>query len=192
MLKKLLKYDLKWTLKNLIIFMGLGTFFSIIGRILDLTTDSLFFDIISGICKGAALSLTISALVNAIIRSWVRMGSNMYKDESYLTHTLPVTRSTHYYSKCIHSVICVVLTVMVILLNVFILYYSKENMEILKSSLNMLASALDISAFGFIILVFFIVIAEALFIIQCGYFGIIMGNRHNTKKGLFVTVLLSI
>ena len=56
MLKNLVKYDFKWVFKNLIIFIGLGLILSIIGRLLDLIDNSLVFKIITGICKGAAIS----------------------------------------------------------------------------------------------------------------------------------------
>ena len=99
MLKKLVKYDLKWLLKVIVIFLALGIFFATTGRLLDLISDSLVFSIVSAICKGAALSMLISGLFNLVIRSWVRIILNLYKDEAYLTHTLPIKRETHYLSK---------------------------------------------------------------------------------------------
>lgn len=182
MLKKLLKYDLKWLLKIICIFCGIGTLFGVLSRVLELCTDSLFFDIIIAILKGTSLSLTISALFNSIIRAWVRLGSNMYKDESYLTNTLPIPRTTHYLSKCLSGLICVVLSTIVILLNVVVMYYSKDNLQFIKESLNLLSTTLDVSIVWFVILLFIVVLLEALFILQCGYFGIIYGNTLNKNK----------
>lgn len=183
MLKKLIKYDTKWTLKNIYIFIGLGLFFGIVARLLDLAPDSLFFKIVKGIFKGASLSMTISALVNSIIRPWVRMELNMYKDQAYLTHTIPVSRSIIYLSKFLNALICIVLSSAVLLIDLFIMYYSKETIETLKLSLNMLATTLDVSVVLFIVLVSFVVLVEALFIVQCGYFGIVYGNSYNKNKG---------
>ena len=98
MLGKLLKYDLKWSLKLICIFLGIGLFLAILGRVLELCPDSMFFAILIGIIKGASLSLTITGVFNAVIRSWVRFILNCYKDESYLTNTIPVKRSTILYS----------------------------------------------------------------------------------------------
>ena len=183
MLKKLLKYDTKWTLKNIYIFIGLGLFFGIIGRLLELAPDSLLFEIIVGIFKGASLSLTISALVNSIIRPWVRMELNMYKEQAYLTHTIPVDRNVIYLSKFINALVCIVLSCLVLLIDLFIMYYSKETIELIKASLNMLATTLDVSVVLFVVLVSFVVLIETLFIVQCGYFGIIYGNSYNKNKG---------
>lgn len=185
MLIKLLKYDLKWTIKNIDIFLGLGLFFGIVGRILELSFDSLFFDVVIGICKGAGLSLTISALVNAIIRSWVRLTINLYKDEAYLSNTLPIKRSVHLLSKCLNAIICVLIVMIVLVINLFIMYYSKETLEWLKSSLNILSSTFDTSVIGFFIIMIGVVLLEVLFIIGCGYFGIIFGHIHNYNKGFY-------
>ena len=188
MLIKLLKYDLKWTLKTIYVFLGLGLFFGILGRLLNLCFDSLFFDIVSAIFIGAGLSLTISGIINVIIRSWVRFTMNLYKDESYLTNTLPIERNIHYLSKALHSIIGVVISTFVLVVNLFIMYYSEETLELLKSSLNILSDTLDISLFWFIFLVVAVVFMEILFIIECGYFGIIFGYSHNNKKGLYTFI----
>lgn len=185
MLIKLLKYDLKWTLKNIYIFLGLGLFFGIVGRILELAFDSLFFEIVIGICKGAGLSLILSALVNGIIRPWVRLTVNLYKDEAYLSNTLPIERDVHYLSKVLNAIICVLISMIVLIINLFIMYYSKETLEWLKSTLNMLSTTLDTSVIRFVLLVAGVVLAEVLFIIFCGYFGIIFGHSHNYNKGFY-------
>ena len=106
MLKKLIKYDLKWSFKVVSIFLGLGFAFAVLGKLFSLIENSTVFNIISLICNGTALSLIISGLINCIIRSWVRIITNLYKDESYLTHTLPISRETHYLSKIISFMIC--------------------------------------------------------------------------------------
>ena len=182
MLVKLLKYDLKWLLKIVCVFLIIGIVFSVLGRLLEFCPNSLFFNIIKGIVKGIGLALTISALFNSVIRPWVRLTNNMYNDESYLSNTLPVSRSKHYLSKCLSGLICVVLSVTVLLLNVFIMYYSKSNIQLLKDSLNLVATTLDVSIIGFILLVFLVILFEVLFILQCGYFGIILGHTYNKIK----------
>ena len=34
------------------------------------------------------IGMIINSLINGLMRSWVRFINNVYKDESYLTHTL--------------------------------------------------------------------------------------------------------
>ena len=52
----------------------------------------------------------------------------------------------------------------------------------LKDSLNLLSSTLDVSIIWFVILIFIVILLQAIFILQCGYFGIIYGNTLNKNK----------
>ena len=96
MLRKLLKYELKSIFKFLIIFYVLAIFFSILTRIFFSFENSLMLEILAEIAQGAAISMMCSTLINNIMRLWVRFKSHYYGDESYLTHTLPIEKSTHY------------------------------------------------------------------------------------------------
>ena len=87
MLRKLLKYDLKWCYKPLIVFYGLALFFSVITRVVEQFPESVIFMLIDKICCGIVIVMLINILINNFIRAWVRFIKNLYKDESYLTHT---------------------------------------------------------------------------------------------------------
>lgn len=89
MLKKLLKYDLKWSYKPLVIFYILAFIFACLGRIFSEIENSMIFNIIGQICKGALIAMLVNILINNLMRVWARFIKNIYKDESYLTHTLP-------------------------------------------------------------------------------------------------------
>ena len=105
MLRKLLKYDLKYMFKFLIIFYSLAIFFGTLTRIFLSIENSLIMNIIGQVCSGAAISMMFSILINNLMRFWVRFRSNFYGDESYLTHTLPISKSTLYLSKALTSII---------------------------------------------------------------------------------------
>ena len=110
MLVKLLKYDLKYMLKNMIIFYILTIFFSISTRILFAIDDSVILKIISQISVGCMFSMMASILINTLMRSWVRFRDSIYKDEAYLTHTLPVTKNDIYNSKLFQTLIFFVIS----------------------------------------------------------------------------------
>ena len=99
MLGKLLKYDLKWIYKVVGVFYILAIIFSVAGRLLKNIENSVIFSVISQITIGIAISMMASSLINCIMRLWARFIKNLYKDESYLTHTLPVKKKTIYTSK---------------------------------------------------------------------------------------------
>ena len=101
MLKNLIKYDLKYKYKALIVFYILSMFFGILTRIFFYIEKSLMMNIIAQICSGITISMIFNILINNIMRSWVIFKQNLYGDESYLTHTLPVDKKTIYISNAI-------------------------------------------------------------------------------------------
>ena len=125
MLGKLLKYDLKWTYKGVIVFYILSIVFSIIGRLFSEIDNSLIFNVLGQICIGAAVSMVVNVLINNFIRVWVRFIRNCYKDESYLTHTLPVSKKTIFLSKVLSAIITMITSAVIIVVCLAICYYSK-------------------------------------------------------------------
>ena len=182
MLGKLLKYDLKWIYKLVGIFYVLAFIASVIGRCLGSIENSLVFSIISQIIIGFAISMMISSLINCLMRTWVRFTRNIYKDESYLTHTLPVEKKTIYASKVLAALICTFTTILVAIVCLFICYYSEANIEILKSILELAASTYDTTVLKLILLLAITLFVEILFVILIGFVGIILGHKSNKNK----------
>ena len=182
MLGKVLKYDLKWIYKVIVIFYILSLIFSIIGRGLSEIENSVVFSITSKIAFGIAISMMINSLVNCIMRLWARFTRNLYKDESYLTHTLPVSRKTTYLSKVISALICIFTTTLVIVLCLFICYYSEANLEVLKTVLELAASTYNTTVVNLLLLITFVIFLEIMFIVLIGYNGIVLGYKSNQNK----------
>ena len=191
MLEKLLKYDLKWVYKTIIIFYILSFIFSILTRIFLNIENSLLFNVIGKITNGAMISTLISCLINSLIRSWVRFIQTVYKDEAYLTHTLPVEKRTIYLSKVLTAIISSFTTVVVALLCIAICYYTKTNMEYLKSFLKLTAGTYDITVISLLLTISLVIFLEILFIILIGYVGIIIGHKSNKNK-LMKSIILGI
>lgn len=182
MLGKLLKYDLKWTYKLLIIFYLLAVFFAITGRILTDIENSFILNIIGEICIGVTIAMIANIIINSLMRSWVRFTRNLYKDESYLTHTLPVSKNTIYMSKILSGIISIFTSCITIVICLLICYYTKENIESLKSSLQIVANTYDSTIFSLLLTLANTVFLEILFILFVGYLGIIVGHKSNNKK----------
>lgn len=182
MLGKLLKYDLKWIYKVVIIFYALSFIFAILTRICFSIENSMLFSILAQIASGFTISMIASSLINSIMRSWVRLVNNIYKDESYLTHTLPVNKKTIYLSKVLAAIICSFLSIVVVVSSLFICYYSKENIEFLKQALELTANTYDTTVINLLFVVSFIIFLEIVFIILIGYVGIIIGHKANRNK----------
>ena len=182
MLRKLLKYDLKYMFKFLIIFYSLAIFFGTLTRIFLSIENSLIMEIIGKICSGAAISMMFSILINNLMRMWVRFRSNFYGDESYLTHTLPISKGTLYLYKTLASVISLFVSVAVIGLILYIAYYSKENIELVKNLLLPVADVMGSSVVKIILAFLFICFLEIANMLQSGFSGIILGHKMNNVK----------
>ena len=197
MLKKLLKHDLKWNFKLLIVFYSIALVFSILTRIFLSIDGSTVFNVIGKICSGVTISFVFNIIINNIMRCWARFTKNLYGDESYLTHTLPIEKKTIFASKFLMGVITMFTSVLVILLTLLIAYYSKENIEWIKASLNLIASIYNSTVIKLLLVIFLVFFLEMVFTIFAGYIGILLGHRSNNKRMIksvvygFITYLLT-
>lgn len=182
MLGKLLKYDLKWIYKAIIVFYILAFIFAILTRILLNVENSLLLNIFGRITNGAMISMMVSSLINCLMRSWVRFTNNIYKDESYLTHTLPVKKKTIFLSKVLMAIISSFTSIIVILACIFVAYYSQANLDVLKSFLKIAADSYNTSVINLILVVSLVILLEIIFIILIGYVGLILGHKSNKNK----------
>lgn len=185
MLKKLLKYDIKDIYKGLVIFYILSIIFSILTRIFLNIENSFILNIIGQICSGVTISMLFNILINNLMRLWGRFTQNLYKDESYLTHTLPVEKKDIYISKILTSILSLFTSILVIALTIFIAYYSKENLNILKNLLLPLVNTYDSTMLGILSALLFIFFLEFINALQSGYTGIILGHKMNNNKIIF-------
>lgn len=188
MLKKLLKYDLENKFKVLGIFYVISISFAIITRVLLSVDNSLIINIIGKISSGITISMIFNILINNIMRIWVRFKQNLYGDEAYLTHTLPVDRRTIYLSKFLNSIITIIISTLVIGVTLFIAYYSKENINLVKTLLLPLVNIYDTSMINFLLIILLVFALELMSIIQSGYTGLILGHRKNNYKTLWSIV----
>ena len=197
MLKKLLKYDLKDVYKILIIFYALSLFFAVLTRMFLNIDNSFILQVIGKICSGTTIAMIFNILINNLMRLWVRFKNNFYGDESYLTHTLPVSKKTLYLSKSLASIITLFSSVLVICISLFVAYYSKENILFIKNLLLPLAEIYESTVIIIILEFVLVCFLEIMNMLQSGYVGIVLGHRKNNNKMMlsvvygFVTYLLT-
>ena len=189
MLGKLLKYDLKWIYKPLVVFYILSLFFAVLAKVFQQIENSLIFLVIEKICSGIVISMVINILINNFMRIWSRFIKNIYKDESYLTHTLPVSKGEIYISKILSTIITMITSSIVILICLAICYLNSENIEFLKSSIEATAVYFNSSVFSFLITIVITIFFELLFAVFAGILGIILGHKSNNMKMLKSIIL---
>lgn len=182
MLGKLLKYDLKWCYKPLIVFYGLSIFFAIVTRIINQFDNSFIFMILSKIFTGVVIAMIINILINNFMRVWARVTRNLYKDESYLTHTIPVSKNLLFTSKVLTAIITMITSTIVIIATLAISYLTKDSWQIIKEAIEGTAVFFNSSVGGFIAVVIATVFFEMLFLVIAGILGIVIGYRSNNMK----------
>ena len=182
MLTKLLKYDLKYMIRNMSVFYILAIFFALVTRLLSLPEQSIMIGILTKISSGCVIAMIANIVINTMMRSWIRFRDSFYKDEAYLTHTLPVTKNALYSSKLIQTLIFFIIGFLIIIVSLLIAYYSKENWEGITNYIHTITTGLNMSTAFFIIMFLLVCFLEIFNAIQCGFYGIILGHRRNNLK----------
>ena len=182
MLKKLLKYDLKWCYKVLGVFYILSIFFSILARIFGSMEKTLMVTIVNNILLGILITMIVNILINSLMRNWVRFRTNIYGDESYLTHTLPVSRNKIYLSKIITGILVLITSFIVILISLAIAYLNEDTGIILKNIMERQSILFNCSVNTLVMVMILTIFFEILFMYMSGILGMIIGHKSNNLK----------
>lgn len=179
MMKKLIRYDLAWSVRlpayyAAFALLSLGLFY-----LTGLWTGASIGVLIHQILFGVTISLAISTLVNTVIRCWVRFTHTSYKDESYLYHTLPVARATlfraHLWSFVLLSAGAAIFALGCIWL---LLLKSTVTVETVRSFLGTARG--PVFAAALILTVLF----EVLCVLICGILGTVIGYSFSSSRTL--------
>lgn len=191
MLGKLIKYDLKFILKSVSIYIillfactllfNLTTYDSTCELVNDVpicTEVPMFLKIMHAIFWNAFFAIMVGLVLNAIIRTWARFKINLYHDEAYLTHTLPISRATLWASKFITAIIVTIIIIGSVALNFLILKLTPSGKGLIQSCGIGIPGTDPVYYIAFILTVF----TQLLYGIMCGYTGIILGNRAKARN----------
>ncbi len=185
MLKKLIKYDLKDAFnKVIIIYATLALMLAGAYRLFSLFDDIFVWDIVAKVCFGASISMAVTLIINIVIHTWVNFCVSAYGDRGYLTHTLPIQKSTIYTSKVLSSMICLLVAVLVGAVSLFVLLYSEQTVELYKQLSLVVSETYETSMAALFITMAFEIFFQTFALIQAGLIGIILGQRmQNGKRG---------
>jgi hypothetical protein len=183
MLSKLFKYDFKWMTKVTYIYALILVVISIVLKIVESVDQTFLLVILDKILVSMFISCVVSILLTCSIRIWVRFINNFYKDESYLTHTLPVTKNELFNSKVLAGICSLLLSVLVIVICLAFVYLNKSTIEELKMMWDSLVAAYNsVFAVLFVIGLVVLIILEIIYIMMAGVLGITIGHRSNNFK----------
>ena len=201
MLKKCLKYDLKsifriWLLLAATILI-LSPIAGLLLRSFLLRLDDMIFPWEIFLLMGGCFLLWAFALVTMVL-IYIRYYTNFFKDEGYLTFTLPVSRSTLFLSKVLTATIYDAATVAVIFASVAVTLaiapdLSQEHFSLLGSFLSSIGVLLGEFSFGDLVilfeallLLFLLSLTKTLFY----YFAITLGTSISRKHPIIMTIVL--
>lgn len=184
MLKYLMKYDIKKMTKLLIYLYPITIALAGITRLINIGKDIQVLTIIGSVFASLTYTLIANILINAIIAIIATFTTNFYKDQSYLTHTLPVKKEKLLLSMYLSALVVIFASVAVSFLALFIVLYSPSFMDGLMAMISQSVIGLNISAGGFIALLAFIIFAQICAMMSFGFTAIVMGNRYNKKRGI--------
>ena len=182
MIRKLMKYDLKKMLRVLIYIYIVSISLSIITRLINIGKEIQVIFIIGQVFAGLTYSALCSILVNTFVHILLVFYKNFYKDESYLTHTLPVSKNKLFLSKYLSSLIVILSSVIVCIISLFIMFYSKSFMTSLKNFINISISGFNMPVGLFISLIILIIFSQICTMISMAFTAIVKANSYNSKR----------
>ena len=182
MIKKLMKYDLKKMLRILVYMYVISIALAGITRLISLGKDIQAISILGYVFSGITYSAIGSILVNTFVHIIKVFIDSFYRDESYLTHTLPVKKTQLLISKFLSSLIVILCSVVVCFASFFIMYFSSEFVDGLRTVIEMTVSNLNMSAGLFITLIVLVIFAQICTMISMAFAAIVKANTYNHKR----------
>lgn len=182
MIGKLLKYDFKKMTRVLIYIYIASIVLSALTRFVNIWKDIQAVFILGQVFVGITYSAIGSVLINTFVHILKVFVSSFYKDESYLTHTLPVSKSKLLLSKFISSVLVILCSVVVCFLSLFIMFYSKSFANALIQFVKVAVSGFNLPIGVFVLIFALIIFFQICAIICMAFTAVVMAYRHSEKR----------
>ena len=188
MLGKMLKYDIKDYSKSMLPICLMLLIMSIITRIFYTISESFeglkaTFSILFGISTFIFCITIIISLVYCFFISVKNYYKKVLKDEGYLTHTLPVRKSTIILSQIISSIIWLFIICIIILATLAIAYYQKGMISSFINIMNSeMSSELIVSPIVTLIIIVIMMICSYIATVLAIYCSMTIGHGFSNNK----------
>jgi hypothetical protein len=184
MFAKLLKQDLKKNMRWLwILFVGTIVAAGITRGCKELGQNIAFFKVLGIFVDSVFYSLLVNVIVQPFLRSFLNFSRYLYGDESYLTHTLPVTKQQIINSKFLTTIIEMLLAFVCLIASLLIMFASPTFFEGVKLLLSTLVTG-KFSLALILTLFILLIITEFLMFISIIFFSIINAYKSKEKRVL--------
>lgn len=177
-----MKYDIKKMMRVLVYIYAISLGLSVITRLINIGKNIQAIAIIGHIFAGLTYAAVGSVIVNTFVHILKVFTCGFYRDESYLTHTLPVKKEKLLLSKYLSGIIVIIASVVVSALSLFIVLYSESLFNYIKQALELVVSGFNMSVGGFLTLMVFIIFAQICAMMSMAFASIVKANTYNHKR----------
>lgn len=184
MIKKLMKHDTRKMFWILCYIYIISVTLAGLTRLINIGNNIQFLKILGHVFSGLTYSALCSILVNTFVQILRVFTLSFYKDESYLTHTLPVSKNKLLLSKYLSAIIVIMTSILVCFASLFIMFYSKTFIQGLKSFISATVSGFNISIGLFVFLLILLIFAEICAFISMSFTAIVKAHTYNSKRVL--------
>ena len=184
MLGKLIKNDLKKNMKWMWILFLSTIIVAIISRgFKELGESIAFFKVLKIIVDSILYTLLVNIILQPFLRNFLNFTKSLYGDESYLTHTLPVTKNQLINSKFLTALIEVLLGFATLIISILIMFASPSLLTTLELILSTIVKG-NISIILALALFVILVVVEFLMFLSIIFFSIVIAYRAKEKRVL--------
>lgn len=180
MFAKRIKYDLKWLFKTIGLYWSICIVLAGLSAVFSHLPDSTFNSFLAGFCASASLALSIGALITSMIRTWSRQIRIFYKDEAYVTVTLPVSLTEIYNALLVSGILMILGCLIVAALCIWFSFGMSGPW--FQETIRSLAGSMNLESGGFLCLFFGAVVCQMIYILLCGSLGIALGYQRNSSR----------
>lgn len=150
MLGKLIKHEFKATYKMYFLLYAGLILLSLINAIMAIfSKGNEFVGFVQEISMLVYIIMLVAGSALSLVLVIRRFYTNLFKDEGYLSHTLPVKSSSHIFAKLLVGYVWIVVTVIVALLSILILVSPHADFAKLLNNIKMIFTI--VSAHGYMI-----------------------------------------
>lgn len=182
MLSKLLKKDLKKNMSWMwILFVSTIGLAGLTRGCRELGNSVAFFKIVTIVIEGIFYGLAVNSIIQPFLRNFLNFYKSFYSDESYLTHTLPVTKNQLIDSKYLTSLIEMLAGFATIILSILIMYARPGFTNFLKLFISTAITG-NFSLLLVIFLFIVLVIIEFLMFLSIIDFSIVVAYKSKDKR----------
>ena len=194
MFSKLLKKDLKKNMRWLwILFVSTIAIAGITRGTKELGKNIAFFKVMYVFFEGVFYGLAVNQLIQPFLRNFLNFQKSIYSDESYLTHTLPVTKNQLINSRYLTGIIELLCGFASLIVSILIIFASPTFFTNIKIMLSTLVEG-NFSVGLLLTLFIILVIVEFLMFLSIIYFSIVLAYKskeHRILNAFLITTAMA-